>query len=222
VRERPDVDVTALKFLPLTPARWDDFEDLFGANGATGGCWCMYWKVRRSRWDATKGAGNRRAMKAIVETGPPPGLLAYHDRHAVGWCAVAPRETYPGLARSRILKPVDDRPVWSVSCVFVRRGYRKAGISRGLLRAAADYVRRNGGRIVEGYPTEPRLSPQADAFVFTGIASAFRAAGFREVARRSPTRPIMRLEVGGPVAARRADGGGPTRRRRRSARRRRG
>jgi GNAT superfamily N-acetyltransferase len=182
-----------LAIRPLTPARWKDLEALFGERGACGGCWCMFWRRPRSVFERQKGKGNRQALRKLVQKGEPPGLIAYEGRTPIGWCAVAPRADYPALARSRILQPVDDEPVWSVSCLFVARPYRKRGVSTRLLEAAADYACRRGGRIVEGYPVEPR-GPVADAFVWTGLASAFRRAGFKEVARRSKTRPIMRRE----------------------------
>jgi len=135
-------------------------------------------------------------MKNIVESGPPPGLVAYAHGQPVAWCALAPRETYGVLATSRILKPVDQRPVWSVVCFFVAKPFRQRGLTTKLLDAAAKYARQQGARIVEGYPVEPKVdSRTADVFVWTGLASAFRKAGFEEAARRSPTRPIMRREV---------------------------
>src|SRR5262245_14495751 len=121
---------------PLTPDRWPDLEALFGERGACGGCWCMYWRLRRADFHAGKGQPNKDALRALVDAGPPPGLLAYVGGVAVGWCAVGPRETYPGLARSRILRPVDERPVWSITCLFVDRAHRRRGLSARLLRAA--------------------------------------------------------------------------------------
>lgn len=184
-----------MKILPLTPGRWGDFAELFGPRGACAGCWCMYWRLKRPDWERRKGAGNRRAMKRIVDRGDVPGLLAYENAEPIGWCAVAPRESYPSLARSRILKPVDDKPVWSVSCLFVRRDWRNKGVSTRLLREAARHVGQRGGTIVEGYPVEPRKDRMPDAFAWNGLASSFLTAGFKEVARRSPTRPIMRRTV---------------------------
>ncbi|MFQ5778845.1 MAG: GNAT family N-acetyltransferase, partial [Terriglobia bacterium] len=175
-----------------TPRRWRDLEMLFGERGACGGCWCMYWRLRRSRFEKQKGKGNKRALKRIVRSGEVPGLLAYVGREPIGWCALAPRASYPVLANSRILQPVDDKPVWSVSCFFVARLFRRRGVAVRLLRAAVGYARRRSANIVEGYPVEPKQGAMPDAFVWTGLASAFRRAGFVEVARRSPTRPIMR------------------------------
>jgi GNAT superfamily N-acetyltransferase len=187
----------ALTFRPLTPARWRDLEKLFGARGACGGCWCMWWRLRRTEWQKNRGAGNRRAFRRIVARGEAPGVLAYAGGAPVGWCAIAPRRAYPVLARSPILKPVDDAPVWAITCLFVPRPYRRRGVSARLLDAAAAFARRRGARIVEGYPTEPRGAAIPDVHVFTGLRSAFDRAGFAEVARRSPTRPIMRRAVYG-------------------------
>jgi len=177
---------------PLTTQRWDDLEDLFGPRGC-GGCWCMWWRLKRSTFEEQKGEGNRQALKAIVEAGQVPGLLAYAAGQPVGWCALAPRESYPTLEQSRILKRVDDRPVWSVVCFFVRRSYRRQGVTAALLQAAVAYAREQGGSTIEGYPVEPRQGQAPDAFVYTGLASTFRRLGFVEGLRRSETRPIMRL-----------------------------
>lgn len=179
-------------FRPVTADRWKDLETLFGARGACGGCWCMWWRTGLAEFKAGKGEGNKKALRRIVSRGEVPGILAYAGSVPAGWCALAPRENYPRLANSRILKPVDEAPVWSVTCFFVAKPFRRTGLTSRLLRAAVDHVRRRGGGIVEGYPVELRKGSLPDPFVYTGLASAFRTAGFVEVARRSPTRPIMR------------------------------
>jgi GNAT superfamily N-acetyltransferase len=182
-----------LTFHPLTPSRWQDFERLFGERGACGGCWCMWWRIKRSEFERRKGKGNKRSMRKLVDAGNVPGLLAYSGGRPVGWCSVAPREEFSVLGRSRILKPVDDTPVWSVVCFFIAKEHRGQGVSVALLRAAAEHVRNQGGKVLEGYPVEPKKTPMPTVFAFTGLAAAFRTAGFEECARRSATRPIMRL-----------------------------
>jgi len=188
------MEPSRLRVVPVTPERWDDLERLFGPRGACAGCWCQFWRLPRRDFDAGKGPPHRRALRRQVRAGPPPGLLAYVGREPVGWCAVGPRESYSALARSRVLKPVDEATVWSVSCLFVARGWRNQGVSVALVDAAARFARRSGARLIEGYPVDPRRR-QPDAFVWTGLASAFRRAGFVEVARRSPTRPILRRRL---------------------------
>jgi len=132
--------------------------------------------------------------KSIVDSGVATGLLAYWHGDIVGWVAVEPRDAYPKLAHSRILKPVDDQPVWSVTCFFVAKNSRRKGITIELLKAAIEHVRKQGGKIVEGYPVETQQDMPAP-FIYTGTASAFEQAGFREVARRTPTRPIFRFFI---------------------------
>lgn len=184
-----------LQFHPLTSDRWSDFERLFGPRGACGGCWCMLWRLTRSEFEQQKGAANKAAMRRLVDSGVVPGILAYDGDEPVGWCAVAPRTSYPGLARSRVLKPLDDQPVWSVSCLFIRKSHRRRGVSVELLRAAVEFVRGQGGAIVEGYPVEPRTEQVPEVFAWTGLVRSFEKAGFTERHRWSDTRPIMRCEI---------------------------
>jgi hypothetical protein len=188
--------MTDTRIFPLTPARWADFELLFGPRGACAGCWCMYWKLPRKVFTAGQGDKNRLAQQEIVTSGHTPGLLSYVDGIPAGWVAVEPRGNYPVLNNSRILKPLDDTPVWSVPCFYVAKKYRNLGVSLGLLKAAIAHVTKMGGMVVEGYPVEPRQPGKVPpVFVYTGLASAFRQAGFTEEARRSDTRPIMRYYI---------------------------
>jgi GNAT superfamily N-acetyltransferase len=184
-----------MTFEPLAPARWKDFEMLFGAKGACGGCWCMWWRLKRSEWVRNKGEKNRRAMKRIVESNQVPGIIAYDRGEPVGWCSIAPRETFPVLERSRSLKPIDDRPVWSIACLFVRRDYRGRGVSIKLIHAASRYAKKQGGRLVEAYPEIARAGRMPDAFAWTGLLPAYLQAGFKECAAPSATRRIVRLPL---------------------------
>ncbi len=184
----------SLSFHPLTPGRFADFERLFGPRGATGGCWCMFWKLRGKAFSENTGEPARQMQKSSVDSGTVPGLLAYADKRPVGWIAVEPRVAYPRLAHSRVLQPVDHQEVWSVPCFFVERKFRRQGVAVSLLKAAVEYVKSKGGRIVEGYPVEPG-GRMPDVFAYTGTSSAFKKAGFKEVARNSPTRPIFRYKI---------------------------
>jgi GNAT superfamily N-acetyltransferase len=178
-----------LTIRPLTPALWPALEDLFGKNGACNGCWCMYWRIgaayrKRSR------ERNRVAFRQIVKSGPPPGLLAFDGNVAVGWCQLTPREDVPWLDRTWRLAPVDEVPVWSLSCFYVRIGYRRQGVTAALIAAAVKAARRAKAPALEAYPLDADKTPSASS---CGFASTFERAGFKTVARRVPPRPIMRL-----------------------------
>lgn len=185
----------SLAFHPVTLERWRDLENLFGERGACGGCWCMWWRLTRPQYESGKGPRNKGALKRIIESGPPPGILAYVDRKPVGWCAVAPREVYLRLNNSRILQPIDGQPVWSVTCFFVTKAMRRTGVSVQLLQSAVAHAAKSGAKIIEGYPVEPKNDLMPTVFAYTGFVSAFLRAGLKEVARRSETRPIMRYYV---------------------------
>ena len=180
-----------LKFYPATADRWPDLVSLFGKRGACAGCWCMFWRMKRSDWEKQRGDGNKRLLRKLMKS-RAPGLLAYSDGEPVGWCSIAPREEFHLLENSRILKRVDDAPVWSVVCFFVARGFRRSGVTQDLLEAAVAYAKKRGAHIVEGYPIEPIKDRVPDIYAYTGFASVFKRAGFEEVARRSEKRPIMR------------------------------
>jgi GNAT superfamily N-acetyltransferase len=154
----------------------------------------MWWRLTRSQFEKQTGEQNRQALKALVDSGEPPGLLAYANGEPIAWCSLGPREIYPALERSRTLRRVDDEPVWSVVCFFVARPFRRQGLMVPFLRAAIEYAREHGAKIVEGYPTEPKKALSGYSG-FTGVVSAFRRAGFREVLRRSAQQPIMRYFI---------------------------
>jgi GNAT superfamily N-acetyltransferase len=184
-----------LKFAPLTPERWTDLVQLFGPNGACGGCWCMWWKRSADEFRRMKGPSNRRRFKALVDRGEVPGFLAYDQDQPVGWCAVEPRQHYPRLAGARTLAPVDNAPVWSVTCLFVKAGHRRRGLSLTMVQHAKGFVASRGGRLIEGYPKDLQGAVTGANSLWTGIASTFLQAGFTEVARRTPQRPIMRCKL---------------------------
>jgi GNAT superfamily N-acetyltransferase len=184
-----------LNFNPLTAKFWPDFEKLFGPHGACAGCWCMYWKLLNKAFHASAYEGNKAGLRAMVESGVIPGLIAYSGNEAVGWIAVEPRDNYRRLVHSKILKPYDDQPVWSVTCFFIKRDYRSKGLSVSLLKAACEYVKKQGGRIVEGYPIESKNRKIPSVSAYTGLTTAFLKAGFTEVGRNSEKRPIFRKTV---------------------------
>jgi len=188
-----------LTVLPLTPDRWPDLEAVFGARGCSvaRGCWCMAYR-RSGSQDApppamTRSQANRAALRALVAAGDPPGLIGYRGAVPVGWVAVGPREKFARLARSPVLKAVDDQPVWSIVCFVVPAAYRGQGVARSLLQGAVAYARQQGARLVEAYPVD-RPARSKDQDLWFGAKSMYDRAGFREVARRKPERPIVRIE----------------------------
>jgi GNAT superfamily N-acetyltransferase len=176
---------------PLTPALWPALEDLFGARGACNGCWCMYWRLGASY--RGRAAANKAAFRDLVLRGPPPGLLAFEGRTAVGWCQLTPRSALPWLDRAWRLKRVDGLPVWSISCLYVRIGHRRKGVTTVLIAAAIKAAKRAGAPALEAYPLDAALTPSASG---TGYVSTFARAGFKIVARHVPPRPIMRYTFG--------------------------
>lgn len=185
-----------IKFKLLTKDRWPDAEELFGPRGACAGCWCMWWKLPKKQFEEQKGEGNRIAFKKSVVANEAPGIIAYHNNEPVGWCAVEPRRGYKKLETSRILKPVDDKPVWSIVCFFVKREYRRKGLTVELIKAAVSHAAKRKAKIVEGYPVDmTKKDNYPDTFAYHGTMSAFEKAGFKEVLRRSDSRPIMRYYI---------------------------
>ncbi len=181
-----------LTYKPLTTKNWQDFELLFGERGACGGCWCMAWRLKSSLFEKQKGIGNKKTMKRLVEEKEQIGIIAYDGKIPIGWCSFAPREKYLRLESSKVLSPIDDDPVWSITCFFMAKEYRKKGISTELLKSVIEFCRKKKVKILEGYPTVPYSESIPAAFAWTGIPSSFEKAGFVEVARRSKTHPIMR------------------------------
>ena len=178
----------ALMVRPLTPDLWPALVDLFGPAGACNGCWCMYWRIG-AQYRKQARSINARLFRKVVHDGPAPGLIAFLDDLAVGWCQVTPRDALPWLERARHLGRVDDRPVWALSCLYVRKGYRRRGVTAALIAEAVEVARRAGAPALEAYPLDADHTPSASG---TGYASTFARLGFTTVARRVAARPIMR------------------------------
>jgi len=153
----------------------------------------MYWRIG-SAYHKRPRARNKSALRRIVRSGPPPGLLAFNGQLAVGWCQFTPREDLPWLDASWLLRRVDDVQVWSITCFYVRRGYRRQGVMSALIAAAVKAARHAKAPALEAYPVDTDV-PKSTSNLFTGIASTFAHAGFKTVARRMPHRPIMRHDL---------------------------
>lgn len=174
----------------LSDDLWPALEDLFAERVARIGCWCMYWRIG-SEYRKRPPEENREAFRQVLSSGSPTGLLAFDGDCAVGWCQLTPRNALPWLERTKRLRPVDDLPVWSLSCLYIRKGYRRRGVTLVLIQAAIEVARRAGVPALEAYPLDAELTNSSS---FTGYASAFERAGFEVVARHDPPRPIMRYE----------------------------
>ena len=166
---------------PVTPDLWPALEDLFSKSGASNGCWCMYWRIG-PEYHKRPREQNRRAFRRIVKQGPPPGLLAFVGERAVGWCQLTPRDDLAWLNRQHALKSVDVAPIWSISCFYIRRSFRRQGIMSALIAAALRAAKRAKVSALEAYPIDT-ARPGCTSNIFTGVASAFRRAGFKTVAR---------------------------------------
>lgn len=176
---------------PLTPDLWPALADLFGPRGACNGCWCMYCRIG-SEYKRRSGAANKAALREIVRHGPPPGLIAFDGDLAVGWCQLTPRSAVPWLDHSWRLARVDDLPVWSLSCLYIRIANRRRGIATALITEALRVAKRARAPALEAYPFDASVSPSSTS---TGYASTFARLGFKVVARRIPARPIMRHDL---------------------------
>jgi GNAT superfamily N-acetyltransferase len=186
--------VNDVEIRPVTKDRWEDVDRLAGANGFYSGCWCTWWQTASKEWDDLGSKKRRARLRRSVLDGDEPGLLAYLDDEPVGWVRVGPREDHPRMQRSPKLKPVDDTPVWVVSCFVVRRDARRQGVGAALLEAAVLHARQHGAAAVEGVPVDVATRRSVGAAdLFTGSLGMFESAGFVEIERRGG-RPIVRRD----------------------------
>jgi GNAT superfamily N-acetyltransferase len=188
---------------PLTPETFDDLAALAERPGSTvlRSCWCMFYRAS-GEFGLTVASGpeHRADLRRIVDAGESPGLVGYVDGEPAGWISLAPRPEYPRLDASRLMRAVDDTPVWSVVCSFVGRDFRGQGVQRRLLAAAVDYAREQGVRTLEAYPVD-KPGRSDNGSMWWGSRSLYEKAGFREVERRSATRLVMRRALRPRVSA---------------------
>lgn len=174
-------------------------EKLFGARGACGGCWCMYWRLPRGGklWQESKGEPNRKAMKKLIKAGKVHGLLAFDGRVPVGWCSFGPRAEFPRLDRVKAYRTEDDVNPWSINCFYLAKEYRGQKLAFRLAEAAVKAIRHKKGRVIEAYPatlTRDGVRLPA-AFAYTGPEKIFQDLGFKEVQRKAASRPLYRLRL---------------------------
>jgi len=188
--------INELRFEPLTYGNWGSFEQLFGPRGACGNCWCMFYRLPKTDFQEGKFEdGNKLAMKEIVWNNRPVGILAFYEDQAIGWCAFAPREDFIKLSKSRVHKPIDELKVWSIPCMFIRKDFRKSGVSVALIKGVIDYAGKNGIKVIEAYPTIPTTDRLPDSFAWIGLYKSFERAGFKIADRTSANRPMVRFYI---------------------------
>jgi GNAT superfamily N-acetyltransferase len=191
----------ALDIQPLTRKRWKDLETLFNGPGGSQvrGCWCMYYrrsgKTPKPAGTMTYAERNKCDLKAVVDNGAVPGLIGYRNGEPVAWVSLGPREDYRKLERSPVMKAVDDKSVWSVICFYTAKHARGQGVSAQMLAGAADYARAQGATLLEAYPVDKPERGAPDNMWF-GAKAMYDRAGYKEVARRKATRPIVRKALG--------------------------
>ncbi|MER8767917.1 GNAT family N-acetyltransferase [Mesorhizobium sp. M0092] len=183
---------------PLVPELWADFEDLFGKQGACYGCWCTHFRLSPAARRASDRERNKDHIKARIEAGPPPGVLAFEGGQAVGWMQIGPRADVPEWNNqgrgSAPLDPADasDPGVWAISCFFIRARARGRGLSHRLVTGGIDFARENGARLIEACPID--LSKDSRSIgLFVGSSRVFEKAGFQRLVERKPGRPLVRL-----------------------------
>lgn len=192
-RVRESDILTELTVEPLSKRNWNQFVQLFGEKGACGNCWCMYFRLKKDEFVAGKqNDGNKESMRELVWKSMPTGILGFYDGQPIAWCAFAPREDYLKLAKSRVHKPIDDKPVWSITCFFIDKQFRRMGVSVAMLKGIIGYARGAGIKIIEAYPTIPTQETLPDSFAWIGLYKSFERAGFEIADRTSKNRPMVR------------------------------
>ncbi|MDR9416393.1 MAG: GNAT family N-acetyltransferase [Gracilimonas sp.] len=181
---------------PVTKSRWEDLVQLFQAHGNPNYCWCMTWRMPGRAFRNCSSQNRQKALKQNVQDNIPIGLIGYIQKKPIGWCSIAPRETYARLERSRTIPRIDDKNTWAITCFFISPEYQQKGMSLKLLKEAVNYACSKGAEVVEGYPVKPK---EVDgkinykvSYRFMGYLSTFRKAGFKDMTPQNNQRKIMR------------------------------
>lgn len=184
-----------LKFESLTTANWKKFEALMGEKGGCGNCWCMFFRLPYKDFQENKPDGNKKMMRQLVNKGKPQGLIASMNNEPIGWIALAPREDYMKLENARVFKRIDDKPVWSITCFFIKKEFRHMGVSRQLIKGAIDFAKKKKIKILEAYPAIPYAEKVPHPFLWVGVLSSFIKNGFTIVQQHSKSRAMVRIEL---------------------------
>jgi GNAT superfamily N-acetyltransferase len=184
----------AVTVRPLSKEDWPVVAQLFGPNGACGGCWCMWWRVPQGGklWDESKGDKNRDAFRRLVRAGKVHAVLAFAGDEPVGWCSFGPRESFVRMKRMRAFQRESPQGTWSIVCFYIPSRWRGRGVATALLEAATARALELGAKAIEGYPKVPKEdgSRMPGAFAWTGVPALFERVGYEEMEREGPGRPI--------------------------------
>ncbi len=165
---------------PVTPERFAAFADVVNRSRRANHCWCLSHRLRAGEIEELGGGSREQAMRRLCEREHPPGVVTYRDGEPVGWCNIGPRSEITRLSGSRLIRPVDDLPVWSIVCVVVRSGHRRQGVTAPLLEGAVAYAASHGAPAVEAYPVDPPGRMDL-TMAFVGTKAMFERAGFRVI-----------------------------------------
>jgi GNAT superfamily N-acetyltransferase len=187
--------MSAPRVVAATADRWEDAVAVMGTRGDPASCWCQFFRLRNADYRLTSVADRRDELREQAGQAPPPGVIGYdEDGTPAAWCGIAPRAAYPRLATSLVSKATQDTDgLWSVVCFVVRVGLRRKGLSSAVLDGALELARRHGARAVEAYPIDLAVRTPSSSELYHGAFHVFQRAGFTEVARPKPDRPVVRL-----------------------------
>ncbi len=205
-RHRRSGIIAAMEVLPATADLWPRLEDLFARRAGADArfCWCIYWRVCSTAFSAAPPSANRAHLRELVETGPPPGLVAVADNRAIGWVGLGPRPSLERLERSRVIPRSEGLKPWAIVCFVVSHDARGRGVASALLAAAVEHARTAGADAVEGYPIDTAAIEAGrvrDTGAYVGTRSMFERAGFRLAAATTSVsggapRVVMRRDLG--------------------------
>jgi GNAT superfamily N-acetyltransferase len=184
-----------LSFKELAATNWKQYEELMGEKGGCGNCWCMYFRLPYKIFQENKPDGNKKLIKKLANNDMPLGLIAFMNKKPFGWIALAPREDYIRIESSRVFKRIDDKPVWSITCFFIKKEYRRMGLSHQLIKGAVDFAKKKKIKILEAYPAIPYNEKVPHPFLWVGVLSSFIKNGFKIVKQSSKSRAMVRLEL---------------------------
>ncbi|HEY9364598.1 MAG TPA: GNAT family N-acetyltransferase [Chitinophagaceae bacterium] len=188
------IDFEKIVYEKLSTSNWPLFEKLLGEKGGCGGCWCMTHRLLKADFEKNKYEGNKKQLYELVENAIV-GFIAIYHNEAIGWLSFAPREQFIRLDKSRVHKRIDDKPVWSITCFFIKKEFRNKGMSAAMIEAAKRFAKKNKIKIIESYPVKPYTPKMPDAFAWTGIYKTFKDAGFEIASEASKVKPVMRFVV---------------------------